>query len=184
MSAVEALFTCNLAPLCSRRDMAMLGLIHRTMLGAGPPQFQAFFRRQQQQPQPQQPAAATAAPSSLQHPQHQLANGNFARHSWQLVELSPRPVQHDWLFSLGVFEHQVPQYLQHSCLGLVSIYNMLPSDIVLCSPTVDVFQSKLQELLRTRAADGHEDWPQLLSPRRTMEEHPLQQLRMQHESSS
>ena len=42
LSDVEALFTCNLAPLCSRRDIAMLGLIHRTMLGVGPQQFQDF----------------------------------------------------------------------------------------------------------------------------------------------
>ena len=35
----------NLAPLAVRRDIAMLGLIHRTALGKGPPQFAEYFRR-------------------------------------------------------------------------------------------------------------------------------------------
>ena len=39
-----ALHEFNLAPLESRRDMAMLGLIHRTLLGQGPPQFQQWFQ--------------------------------------------------------------------------------------------------------------------------------------------
>ena len=39
----EALLHFNLAPLQARRDMAMLGLIHKTVLGQGPPQFQQWF---------------------------------------------------------------------------------------------------------------------------------------------
>ena len=34
----------NLAPLAVRRDIAMLGLIHRAMLGRGPAQFREFFQ--------------------------------------------------------------------------------------------------------------------------------------------
>lgn len=41
----EALLEHNLAPLHSRRDIAMLGLIHRTVLGEGPAHFRKFFRR-------------------------------------------------------------------------------------------------------------------------------------------
>ena len=41
---VEALVHWNLAPLEARRDMAMLGLIHRTVLGEGPAHFQRFFK--------------------------------------------------------------------------------------------------------------------------------------------
>ena len=44
ISDEQALRSFNLAPLRSRRDMAMLGLIHRTVLGKGPAQFQTFFR--------------------------------------------------------------------------------------------------------------------------------------------
>ena len=40
----EALLRYNLAPLSTRRDIAMLGLVHRTTLGEGPPQFQYWFR--------------------------------------------------------------------------------------------------------------------------------------------
>ena len=39
----DALLTYNLAPLQARRDMAMLGLIHRTVLQEGPPVFQLWF---------------------------------------------------------------------------------------------------------------------------------------------
>ena len=39
-----ALDRFNLAPLSSRRDMAMLGLIHRSVLGHGPSQFRSFFQ--------------------------------------------------------------------------------------------------------------------------------------------
>ena len=45
MSTVDALLTFHLAPLSARRDMGMLGLIHRSVLGLGPPQFQEFFMK-------------------------------------------------------------------------------------------------------------------------------------------
>ena len=35
----------NLAPLDIRRDIAQLGLIHRTVLNKGPPHFKEFFPR-------------------------------------------------------------------------------------------------------------------------------------------
>ena len=40
----EALMEFSLAPLAARRDIAMLGVIHRTVLGKGPEHFQQFFR--------------------------------------------------------------------------------------------------------------------------------------------
>ena len=42
----EALQHWNLAPLSTRRDIALLGLVHRTVLGQGPKHFGRFFRRQ------------------------------------------------------------------------------------------------------------------------------------------
>ena len=42
---VCALAKFHLATLPTRRDIAMLGLIHRTVLGKGPNQFRDFFRR-------------------------------------------------------------------------------------------------------------------------------------------
>ena len=44
VTPIEALVSCRLAPLSCRRDMALLGLIHRTVIGKGPRHFQNFFR--------------------------------------------------------------------------------------------------------------------------------------------
>ena len=35
LTELEALHECKLAPLAARRDMALLGLMHRTVLGKG-----------------------------------------------------------------------------------------------------------------------------------------------------
>ena len=42
---LTAIAEFHLAPLAVRRDIAMLGLIHRTMLGKGPSQFAKHFKR-------------------------------------------------------------------------------------------------------------------------------------------
>ena len=44
ITAKTALFVFNLAPLARRRDIAMLGVMHRCVLGKGPPHFQDFFK--------------------------------------------------------------------------------------------------------------------------------------------
>ena len=44
VSNETALFELKLAPLQARRDIALLGLIHRVVLGLAPPQFSAFVR--------------------------------------------------------------------------------------------------------------------------------------------
>ena len=43
LTAQQALEEYNLAPLNTRRDLALLGLVHRTVLGEGPPHFQQWF---------------------------------------------------------------------------------------------------------------------------------------------
>ena len=45
VNEVTALLHFHLAPLSTRRDIAMLGMIHRTVSGKGPSQFTEFFRR-------------------------------------------------------------------------------------------------------------------------------------------
>ena len=45
---LEALMVFNLAPLATRRDIAMLGVVHRTVLGKGLAHFSKFFKRAQQ----------------------------------------------------------------------------------------------------------------------------------------
>ena len=49
ISDEDALFHFNLAPLPCRRDIAMLGLIHRCMLKKGPDHFSTFFAASTQQ---------------------------------------------------------------------------------------------------------------------------------------
>jgi len=44
VSDEDALIHFRLAPLSTRRDISMLGLIHRTVLGEGPVHFRAFFK--------------------------------------------------------------------------------------------------------------------------------------------
>jgi hypothetical protein len=43
---ITALMKFNLAPLATRRDIAMLGLIHRTVLRKGPHHFREHFQRE------------------------------------------------------------------------------------------------------------------------------------------
>ena len=45
VSETEALMNFGLAPLRLRRDIAMLGVIHRSVLGKGPAHFRTFFVR-------------------------------------------------------------------------------------------------------------------------------------------
>ena len=44
VSEIDALVEFHLAPLKTRRDIAMLGVIHRTVLGKGPRHFKEFFQ--------------------------------------------------------------------------------------------------------------------------------------------
>ena len=45
VSKEDAFIHFNLAPLPMRRDIAILGLLHRTAIGRGAPQFQEIFKR-------------------------------------------------------------------------------------------------------------------------------------------
>ena len=49
ISELDALLSFNLAPASTRRDIAILGLIHRAVLGRGPKHFQHFFAQSIQQ---------------------------------------------------------------------------------------------------------------------------------------
>ena len=58
---VTALIEFHLAPLSVRRDIAMLGVIHRTVLGKGAPQFSDYFKAGQMQ-RLQDPRKESSAP--------------------------------------------------------------------------------------------------------------------------
>ena len=68
LTSEDALMRFNLAPLKVRRDIAMLGLIHRCILGKGPPHFRQWF---------------VLAPPPVHVPRTRLA---MRRHCKQLVD--------------------------------------------------------------------------------------------------
>ena len=117
----------NLAPLATRRDMALLGMVHRAVLGKGPQHFKEFFRLEPVEGQ---------------------------RHRFHVQDLTRTRLS------------------KRSALGLIPIYNMLPSWAVETF-SVKHFQTNLQELLKCRAQDGCDDWQATYSPRVSLDAHPL-----------
>ena len=59
---INALVNFHVAPLSTRRDIAMLGLIHRTVCGKGPSQFKDFFRRDPQHAKLLDPRVTSRSP--------------------------------------------------------------------------------------------------------------------------
>ena len=147
MSKIGALNIHKLAPLAVRRDIAMLGLIHRTVLGRGPEQFRTIFR-----------ADARAGTEGT------------GKHRLQIL-----PMKDD--FSDFVLPGSRPaKYIEYSAHGLIKIYNLLPAEIVEASSCVPSFQSALQKLVLCRANGGRSDWELTLSPRVPIYKHPLRDL--------
>jgi len=145
MTEVEALTVCRLAPLSARRDMALLGLIHRTVLGRGPSHFATFFR-----------------------PDHNARKDHGARHRLQLAEQATGHVR-DFMFPGS----RPAVYLKHSMFGLISVYNRLPATVVENAGCVSSFQSALQTMLADQATSGVANWAQTFSPRVPWHRHPL-----------
>ena len=67
--------------------------------------------------------------------------------------------------------------LRRSLLGLISVYNILPSSVVESS-SVAAFQTALQSIVKGAAASGSEMWEFILSPRQSMHAHPLRKLQV------
>ena len=124
MNDLEALYVANLAPLCVRRDIALLGVIHRAVLGLGPSHFNKFIVRRG-------------------------TDSERWKHSMQLKEYREG---HASDFALP--GSRPADYIHNSLFGLLSIYNRLPADIVEQSNSVAIFQSKLQTLVKSRAINS------------------------------
>ena len=137
ISETEALCNFRLAPLSSRRDIALLGVIHRSVLGLGPTQFSEHFK----------PAAA----------KNYMGREAVRRHGRQLQT------------------HRQGQYLEilgNSILGLIDVYNLLPTHMVNES-TVTGFQTELQKYLVKAATSEVHEWQNMYSPRLAIYAHPL-----------
>ena len=130
LSAEESLEEYALAPLRSRRDISMLGLVHKSALGLNAPQFNAFFKRTTVRTVARTRRTATA-------------------HARQLTD------------TLGTLRLEVTR---RSALGLVPIYNLLPSSVTGCDNVRD-FQKGLQQILKREAKKRNLDWPDVFSPR-------------------
>ena len=138
---VSALTEFNLAPLAARRDVAMLGLIHRTVLGKGPQQFSRFFK-------------------SVEFESKQNTRRATQRHSRQLQDVRD--------------EHYL-ETTRRSALGLIGVYNLLPSSAFELD-NVKEFQIHMQSLLKRQATAGEVDWRETFSPRLPLYSHPLTKL--------
>ena len=143
-SAVEAMEGVKLAPLRVRRDIAMLGLIHRAVLGKGPAQFREFFK-----------------------PDELVRREGRGKHRLHLKLL---PLH--WS-DFALPGSRPAAYVEQSAHGLIRVYNKLPVNIVERCSCVSSFQKSLQELVLRRAQAGHGDWELTLSPRVSSCHHPL-----------
>jgi hypothetical protein len=137
---LDALMYFNLAPLSTRRDIAMLGMIHRAVIGKGPDQLRRFFYRNTQ-----------VNTCYIQTRRQE------SKHSAELKEY--RDGSHK-------------EYISRSALGLVSVYNLLPENM-LDIQDISVFQGALQDLVKGSASRGDGFWQKLLSPRWDLTCHPL-----------
>ena len=133
---VNAFLIFNLAPLSLRRDIAMLGLIRRTVLGQGPQHFQQFFYREDCE---------------------ERRSKRFRRHEHRLHEYQ---------------DGKQLDVVTRSALGLVSIYNMLPTEIVEAS-SVKLFQRLLQNFAKDCASRENPLWASLFSTNHALHSHPL-----------
>ena len=145
MTELDALNHCHLAPLSTRRDIAILGLVHRNVLGKGPTHFCKFFRADEK-----------------------TREEGRGRHRMQLVEYSGG----HW--SYFMYPNSRPaDYVKHSMLGLTTVYNRLPRHVVEESSNVASFQTALQHMVLETANAGTHNWQTLFSPRIPRHRHLL-----------
>ena len=112
---LSALKNFRLAPLNARRDMAMLGALHKVNLGTAPPQLRSLF-------------PPSLGPRSM-------------RGGWTLDLRRIRPPHSKQLLTAATFEST--NVLQRSLFGLVHLYNKLPQHVV-GSPSVCSFQKSAE----------------------------------------
>ena len=81
----DALLKFNLAPLETRRDIAMLGLIHRAALGQGPSQLQSFFKKSNAVRRDVTRADKRRHSQQLDDPRRPDSTEFFRRSAWGLI---------------------------------------------------------------------------------------------------
>ena len=107
LSELDALRDHNLAPLSCRRDMAMLGVIHRALLGQGPAHFRKHICL----------ATDEEAASAASLPRHRLQAKSYRKGlaiDFEAPSCRPEP----------------PDFFLRSIFGLLDVYNLLPVAVV------------------------------------------------------
>ncbi len=130
----EALLQFRLAPLKTRRAIAILGFLHRVTLGKVSKQIAELFPR----------AVASTIPDQISA---RIRGGMTARHNKQLLD--------------RIHAHSTDQ-LKRSIFGMVQCYNALPQ-MVVDEKSVKGFQRQLQQALVARVRVGHEGWQDVFS---------------------
>ena len=133
LTELEALERYRLAPLPIRRDIAMLGLIHRVCHGYAPaPLAELFERREVSQ---LQAAAAT--------------RGSKGRHEKQLMDF------------IGMGGHT--ETLRRSCFGLITVWNMLPRNAAEAKQTKTCQRLLQTTVLKRAKERPDTNWQRFLS---------------------
>ena len=127
LSEERALTEYRLAPLCARRDIAMIGMLHRITSGTAPSELAKLFV-----PVNRRTGFGTR---NLE-----------VRHERQLRE-----------FVSGGCHTET---CRRSAFGLVTVWNMLPGDVVM-SKSTKVVQRRLQDALRNHMESGQRNWQTL-----------------------
>jgi hypothetical protein len=101
---VAALMEFNLAPLAVRRDIAMLGLIHRTALGKGPQHFRQHFK--------------VISPGCLKDPREEIRGGLATRSAFGLVAVyNLLPGACKKLHKVRFFQAALQNYVKEAACG-------------------------------------------------------------------
>ena len=133
ISEEQALLNFRLAPLHTRRCMAILGFLHRVVLGKVSAQIALLFPRTERQERR----------DFIGH----RVRGFEARHDKQL---------HDRISTSSTDQ------FKRSIFGMIPCYNALPQEFVDIS-SIKAFQKKLQTSLIHQARSGHISWQDVFS---------------------
>ena len=148
LTELEALLRYKLAPLPARRDIAMLGLLHRASHGRAPDPLMDLL---------------LAGDRHHRGPNTAVTRGARVRHERQMAEYISRGGHTETLW--------------RSCFGLATVWNMLPPTVA-DTKTTKICQRKLQQCLVRRALrDPDSDWQHFfLTDARVMPVHTFQRL--------
>ncbi len=125
----EALLHYKLAPLSARRDIAMIGLLHRASHGRAPAPLADLL---------------LAGSRHQRDPLTAVTRAESARHHRQITEFVSRGGH--------------TETLRRSCFGLVTVWNMLPPHVANSKHTKFCQRSLQQSLIRRALAAPDSDW--------------------------